>query len=301
VAVEAQASCEAKADCEVSAECTGGELSVVCEGQCSGGCSGSCSGGCAVKVDAECSGVCKGQCELEAAASCSGTCNGTCSGECSLQDADGNCKGECSGDCTGSCEVQGGAECTGTCHGECVVEAEAECSGKCEGSCDGECSGGCEGTATPPSCSAEGECSASADCQASASAEASASMECTPPSIAIDFNYSGAAGGEAAFLARIETFRIRMMAIVQGMFKLRALVDPDYAAELEIESPVAVIEGQIEGMMEADIGSFNVAPGLIPCVIPAFEDSITIIGDVATDTVGTVEAQLSFFAILNVG
>ena len=302
VSVDAQASCEAKAGCEVDAECSGGEVSVSCEGTCSGGCSGNCSGSCSAKVDAACSGVCKGQCELDVAASCSGTCNGTCDGNCTLQDNAGNCKGECDGNCDGSCEVEGGASCSGTCHGECAVEATATCEGTCEGSCDAECSGGCEGTATPPSCSVDADCEATADCQASASAQASASMECTPPSIAVDFDFAAGvdATAQAEFIAKMETLRVKMMGIVQGMFKLRALVDADYAASIGIESPVAVIGGQLEGFVSGGIDGFDVAPGLIPCVIPAFEDAIEIMGSVATDTVATVQGEFEIVGVLNI-
>jgi len=301
VAVDAQASCEAKAGCEVSAECSGGELSVECSGQCTGGCDAECSGSCSVEVSAVCEGTCKGSCTMEAGGGCEGTCNGSCSGTCSLQDSEGNCKGECDGTCTGSCEPpSAGMECEGECHGECAVEASGSCEGKCEGECSGSCSGGCEGTATPPSCSAEGSCEASADCQASASAEASASLECTPPSLEIDFDFDASldANAQAAFLAKMKGFKVQMVAMVQGMTKLRALVDADYAAELGIQSPVVVLQGQIEGMLDADFGDFDVPAGKIPCLIPAFEDSIDIIASVTTDTVVVVQGQLSLFAII---
>jgi hypothetical protein len=302
VAVEAQAQCEAKADCDVSAECSGGEVAVTCEGSCSGGCSGGCTGTCSVKVDAACSGTCKGTCDMTATpGACEGTCNGTCSGTCTLQDAEGNCKGECDGDCTGSCEPpSAGMTCSGTCHGSCEAEATAACEGECHGSCDAECSGGCEGTATPPSCSASGSCEASADCQASASAQASASLECTPPSIAIDFDFNAdvTADAKASFLAKMSELKVRMVAIVQGMFKLRALVDVNYAAEIGITSPVDAITAQLEVLVSADFSSFNIPVGLLPCAIPALQESITTIGSVVTDTSATVSAQLDFFAII---
>lgn len=303
VAVDAQANCEAKAGCEVDAECSAGEIAVTCEGQCSGGCSAECSGSCAVEVHGGCSGECKGTCTMEAGATCEGTCNGTCSGDCSLQDNEGNCKGECDGDCSGSCELEAQAECSGECHGECVSpSAEVECEGSCEGECSGECSGGCEGTATPPSCSVDAECEASADCQASASAEASASLECTPPSLEIDFQFSadldGDVSAQAEFLAKMEGFKVQMIAMAQGMTKLRALVDAEYAADIGIQSPVAVLEGQINVMMDAKFSDFDVPKGKIVCLIPAFQDSIEVLGSVVTDTVVVVEGQISLFAII---
>jgi hypothetical protein len=301
VAVDAQASCEAKAGCDVDVECTGGEVSVVCEGQCSGGCDATCSGSCSMEASGTCEGTCNGSCTMEAGGGCEGTCNGSCDGECSLQDNEGNCKGECSGTCTGSCEPpSAGMECEGECHGECKVEVEAECEGSCEGSCDAECSGGCEGTATPPSCSAEGSCEASADCQASASAEASASLECTPPSLEIDFKLDASldANAQASFLAKMKAFKVQMIAIVQGMVKLQALVDADYAASIGIESPVVVLTGQIEAMMDVNFKDFDVPKAKIPCLIPAFQDSVEILGSVVTDTVVVVQGQISLFAII---
>ncbi|MCK9462363.1 MAG: hypothetical protein M0R80_22285 [Proteobacteria bacterium] len=299
VAVEAQATCEAKAGCEVSAECTGGELSVQCEGSCSGGCSGTCEGSCSAKIEGGgCSGECKGSCTLEAAATCEGTCKGTCSGDCSAYAENGEgemeCNGTCEGDCTGTCELAVAAECSGSCHGECKMPAaEVECEGTCEGSCSAECSGSCEGTATPPSCSAEGECEASADCQASASAEASASVECTPPSIdiAYKFNASLDAEGQAAFVAKIGEFKARMITVVQGMFKLRALIDADYAAEIGITSPVDAIAGQVDVLLEADLGSFDIPAGRIACVFPALEASFDILAEAGGSLVATVDAQ----------
>jgi hypothetical protein len=193
-------------------------------------------------------------------------------------------------------------QCEGECHGECAVEATGSCEGKCEGSCDAECSGGCQGTATPPSCSADSYCEASADCQASASAEASASLECAPPSLEIDFQWSADlaadVSAQAEFLAKMKAFTVQMAAIAQGMAKLRALVDADYAAEIGIESPVVVLTGQIETMMDANFEDFDVPKGKIPCLIPAFEDSVVILGSVATDSATTVQAQLSLFAII---
>jgi hypothetical protein len=301
VAVEAQAACEAKAGCEIDGDCGSGELSCQCDGQCSGGCSGACEGTCSMEVHGACEGSCKGACDLSVNPGiCEGTCEGTCSGACSLQDSEGNCKGQCDGECSGSCKpLSGGMECQGDCHGECAVEGTAECEGTCEGSCDAECTGGCQGTATPPSCSAFGSCVASADCQASASAQGSASLECSPPSLDIDFDYNASvdASARTEFLAKMEAFEAQMVAIAQGTARLRALVDPNYAADLGIESPVVVIAGQIEGLINADFEDFDVAVGLIPCILPALQDSIDIIIGLATDSVVVLEGQLSLLSI----
>jgi hypothetical protein len=321
---EVDVSCSGACSGSCEGECTGGSLECKAELSATGGCEGKCSGSCEVKgPSVACEGACNGTCTVEAGASCTGECTGNCTGTCDGSTVDGvACAGECEGTCSAECNIQGAANCSGSCNGKCeytppdgncsgsckgectvVVETAAECTGeapKCTGKCEGKCSAECNGTVTPPSCSAEGECSASADCQASASAEASASMECTPPSldIAFDFQANLDAQAKAEFMADIELFRVKMMAIAQGMFKLRALVDAEYAAEIGIESPVAIIGGQLEAMVSADIGSFDVAPGLIPCVIPAFEDAISIVGSVVTDTAGTISGQIEIFAII---
>jgi hypothetical protein len=302
VAVEAQANCEASAGCDVSAECEGGEVAVGCSGQCTGECSGGCQGSCAVEVEGGgCSGECQGSCSLEAGGTCEGICKGECGGVCELQTANGTCEGKCDGECTGTCEMKVAAECSGECHGECKMpQASGSCEGKCEGSCDAQCSGGCEGEVTPPSCSAEGSCEATADCQASAKAQASASLECTPPTLDIRFELDGGLDANAAakFTAQMAELKVRMAGIVQGLFKLRALVDTEYAAELGIDPPVLAILGQFEVLLTADLDSFTIPPGRLACVLPAFEASIDIFGTAAVDLVVLFEAQYEIVGAL---
>ncbi|MDD5306053.1 MAG: hypothetical protein PHU25_01915 [Deltaproteobacteria bacterium] len=335
---EAKGGCDAKCDpgsvkvkCEGS--CSGG-----CSGGCSGKmecsvdvdvdgkCGGSCEGTCEVEgPSVACSGSCNGTCTVEAGVQCTGTCEGNCTGKCDGNDVDGvACTGKCDGQCDAKCNIQGAAKCEGSCNGkceatppegkcegsckgECKVEATADvkCKGeaKCDAECTGECSGGCEGKATPPSCSAN--CDASAKCEAQASAQASASLECTPPSLEIAFNLNASleadAKAKAEFLAKMEGFRLKMIGIIQGMAQMRALVDANYAAELGIECPLVAITGQVKALVKADLGSYDIPAGLLPCVIPAFEDAVTILGSVASDTKTTVEGQLSLFAVLKVG
>ncbi len=309
VSASASAQCEAKAGCDVdvSASCDPGELSFVCEGQCTGGCSGTCSGECSAKLEAgvECTGTCKGACDLSVeGGGCEGTCSGTCDGTCSLENAEGECEGECEGTCTGSCEMpSAGGSCSGECKGECVVELEAgaECSGTCEGSCEGECTGGCEGSFDPPSCNAEASasCEASADCSAQAEAQASASLKCTPPSIDIVFEGSLDPSAKAELLAKLEAFKVEMIGVVQGMFQLRGLIEGN--AELDIEPPVITIGYAIEDFIEVVAsGEFEVeAVGLLPCVVPAFEESADVLVNLVGDMEATVSGQLELFTLLN--
>lgn len=310
VAVEAQASCEAQAGCDV--EASPGEVSVECEGQCSGGCSGECSGEVACDASASggisCEASCEGTCALEVAASCEGTCEGTCTVNGEVQGTEGNFSGECGGECEGSCEMSAGGECSGTCQGSCVGEpamvmASCESDVECRGSCEGECSGSCEGTATPPSASAE--CDASADCQASASAQGSANFECSPPSLEFAFQLAGGldANAQAQFRARINALRVRGAAILQGFAQLRGVIDGDVNGdgEAEITPPLVAIRGQLEGIVEGGASGdlfADIPPGRINCVIPAFQESVEILGSVASNAGGTISAQAEFSASL---
>jgi len=306
VSASASAQCEAKAGCDVdvSASCDPGELSFVCEGQCSGGCSGTCSGECSVKVDGECSGTCSGACDFSASPGvCEGKCEGGCSGTCEITDSQGNCQGECVGNCEGTCKLpEAGGSCTGECKGECKIEAEAECSGECSGGCEGECSGGCEGKFDPPSCdaSASASCEASAVCKAQAEAQASASLKCTPPSIniSVEFNAGLDASAKAEVLAKLEGFKVEMIGIVKGMFELTGLIKGN--AELDIEPPVVTIGYAIEGFIETvAAGEFKIAVGLLPCVVPAFQEAGKILVSLKGDMEGTISGQLELFALLN--
>jgi hypothetical protein len=304
VSASASAQCEAKAGCDVdvSASCDPGELSFVCEGQCSGGCTGVCEGECTAKVDAECSGTCKGSCDLSVeGGGCEGTCKGDCEGTCSLTNTEGECEGECDGTCTGSCKLpEAGASCTGTCKGECKVAVEAECEGTCEGSCNAECSGGCEGKFDPPSCNAsvDAECKAEANCSAQAEAQASASLKCTPPSLSIKFEGDLNASAHAEVLAKIEGFKIEMIGMIKGMFELKGLLYGN--AELDIEPPVVTIGVAIQDFIElVGSGDFEIeAVGLLPCVVPAFDESADVLINLVGDLEATVSGQLEIFALL---
>lgn len=314
VSVDAQASCEANAGCECEVDVDPGELSVACEGTCSGSCSGSCEGevSCQVSGGIDCSGfTCEGTCDLSVmgGASCDGTCNGTCNGECSLQNSDGSCAGECDGMCEGSCELRAGGsgECGGTCHGECKGELpEGMCEGevKCEGSCSGECGGSCEGNFEPPSASAECECEASADCNAQASAQAEASIECTPPSFDLVIELNAAlqadASARAEFLAKLDVLKVRGAAILQGAAQIRALIDGDVNGDGELEfdpPPLANLTAEVQAVAEAGLsGDFDIPPGRIDCVIPAFQEALSALGDIGATGSATLSVHLDFFA-----
>jgi hypothetical protein len=307
VAIEAQASCEASAECDVQVD--PGQVSVECSGSCSGGCSGECSGelSCAVTTPTlNCEGMCEGSCELSAAASCDGTCRGTCSGTCSATDSSGQCAGACDGDCMGTCEFAAEATCAGTCHGTCKVDqGSAQCTAEasCSGSCSGECSGECKGEFKPPSASAD--CEASAECEAQASAQANASVECTPPSLELDFAFNAGldAAAQASFLARIGELKTRGVAILQGAANLEVLLTGQVNGEVVFEvSPVVQLTTSIEGLISAGFsGEIDIPAGRLPCVLPAFQDSLEALGEVTTGFTGTIAAQADFAAFITTG
>ena len=312
VAVEAQASCEASAECEV--EVDPGMASV----QCMGSCEGSCEGEVGCSADATiicnppegsvgCDIGCSGTCELSAAAACEGTCRGTCSGECSLVNAEGECEGQCDGMCEGSCEASAGGECNGTCHGTCEAsvtppgceaDVDIQCGGG--GSCMGSCSGGCAGEFEPPSASAD--CEASAECNAQASAQAEANVECTPPSLEFAFELDASldASARAEFLGRMELLRVHLAGAVGAAAQAQALFTGEVDGEVLFEvSPVARILGELQGFASADaIADFDIPAGRLPCVIPAFEEAITVMGDTGANLQFTAEASVDLFAFV---
>lgn len=304
VAVQAQASCEAQAGCDVDVD--PGMVAVECEGTCRGECSGSCSGelACAVRTPTvACEGACEGSCQLEARAACSGTCRGECDGSCSATNANGECAGRCDGECSGVCELEGRAECQGTCQGTCYVDpGSAQCAAEaeCAGTCDAECSGACEGDFEPPRASAN--CEASADCQAQARAQAQANVECTPPRLAVDFALAADLDAEAraAFVARMSELQVRAVAILQGAARLQALVTGEVNGEVVFSpAPLAGIQGQLEGIIDAGIeGEFEIAPGRIACVIPAFRTAVSALVRASEDVQVTLAASAEFSAVL---
>ncbi len=307
VAFEAQAKCEASAGC--TAEVEPGELSVACEGQCSGGCEGTCEGEFSCEIEAPsitCEGQCEGSCTFQAAAECNGTCHGECDGTCSATDANGQCNGTCDGECEGTCELAAAAECNGSCSGKCLVDqGNAACTAEasCRGTCSAGCTGSCEGNFTPPS--AHVDCEAEAECQASAKAEANASLECTPPQLTVSYAFEGNinAAAQAQFIARLSELKLRGAAIIQGAAKYEALLTGEVENEVVFNpSPVAQLRTSIQGLASANvIANFDIAPGKLPCVLPAFQEAGRIVAALGTDTTTTLAAQAEFVGAFAAG
>ena len=118
----------------------------------------------------------------------------------------------------GSCE----ARCEGTCE---YVAPEAGCEAdatmRCEANAGAsvQCDAGCEGTVEPPAVSAE--------CEASVDAKASASVECTPPTLAFEFEFIGGleASAQADFRAWLQGFRVHFGAILAARAKAEIIAD----------------------------------------------------------------------------
>lgn len=304
VAVQAQASCEAQAGCDVDVD--PGMLAVQCEGTCRGECSGECAGelSCAVQTPtAACEGACEGSCELEGSAGCDGTCRGECDGTCSATNANGECAGMCEGECRGVCELAARGQCQGTCQGTCYVDpGSAQCTteAECAGTCDAQCSGSCEGDFEPPHASAR--CDASADCEAQARAQAQANVQCDPPRLTVGFTLAAEldADARAAFVARMRTLEIRLVAIVQGTTRLRALVTGEVNGEVVFQpAPLVSLQQQLEGILEAGLeGRFELAPGRVACVLPAFRAALRGLVEAGEDVQVTLAASAELSAVL---
>jgi hypothetical protein len=155
---------------------------------------------------------------------------------------------------------------------------------------------------TPPSCSADGSCDATADCQAAAEAQGSASLECTPPTLTFRYDFQADVDGEAraAFVAKMAALKVHMLGIVQGLFKMRALFEPGYSAELGIDPPLVLITGQIHALVDAGVGSFDIAPGRIDCLLAALEDAAELLAELAVGLGDTFAAQLEIVLVLDV-
>ncbi len=266
--VEVMAS--ATAECDVEAD--PGEVSFACEGSCEveagvmADCGAEAELHCTVSAPSvECSGMCQGTCSADGGVQCNGTCKGGCEagsdgpGECSVVNADGTCNGTCNGTCTGSCELEVAAECAGSCEGSCdVVEPSGMCDASAQARCEAQaggsvqCEAGCEGKAEPPEVSAE--------CEASVEAKASASVVCTPPTVAIDWEWSGefasSVESQAQFRAWINQIRVHYSAILAARAQADLLLEAgeglitaaggavtDAAADLEGNASLRVVFG----------------------------------------------------------
>ncbi len=336
-AYDAQAQCEAKLGCEtglnpdetLSVECDGlclGSCNAECSGEMKcqvsmsvdGSCKGSCEGVCSVSApDMACEGMCRGGCVVEGSGSCEGTCKGECSGECSATNTQGDCEGECNGKCQGTCSIEVKGPCSGECQGTCefmapdnqcegdckgdctiIVETAAECESGvlCQGQCSGKCTDGCMGEARPPSQSLD--CDASADCNAQASARASAGLDCSSPSLDIGFSFSAAldADARAEFTAKMDLFKTKMTSILEGYAELKGLAMGN--AELGIEPPVVTLSSEIQGLLVGGVSDFNIPGCRMPCVIPAFEESVTLLAKTGVDSKVVIEGQVTLASII---
>lgn len=294
----------AAAECDASVD--PGEVSFACEGSCE--VEAGVEVDCGVEAELHCTvtapsvacdGMCTGSCYADAGVSCAGTCRGGCSTECEVQNADGSCNGRCEGTCTGSCELEVAAECGGSCEGSCdYVEPSGQCEGgaqaRCEAQAGGsvECEAGCEGSAQPPSVSAE--------CEASVEAKASASVQCTPPSVAITWNWSAEFQGdtEAAIAARAEFrgwitgFRGHYSAILAARAQGDLLLDA--GASLAAAATGAVTDVAADFSAGADVSAIIGAR----CALEQLAPAVAAIEGSASSLGGSVSAAAEITAAL---
>ncbi len=298
--LQASARCDAKIDPGMaSVECNGGcvidaEAKASCEGEvkCTGkapsfACSGSCEGSCELNAGAKCEGTCSGACELDGTVACDGECQGTeeggnCTGECKL-----NAGAKCQGECKGSCELSGSATCDGQCKGTCTYEpGSASCDGEltCEASASAmvECKGECKGEVVPPSVEAE--------CEASVKAEANFEAECSPPSLAVDYQLNAEWSAEADADAKLE-FEAQLQGFVKAFGKLQAKgaklrLVADAGGEL-IGAADGAVKGVVEGLEGS--GSLRVKMGAV-CAIAALGDTKTLLSNAGSSVSASAEA-----------
>jgi hypothetical protein len=301
-AVDANVAVEASARCE--GEVMPPKAMVACEGSCEVEASATVK--CDAMADLKCTatapsimcmGECKGSCELSgsAAADCSGTCNGTCMGTCSAMNAMGQCAGSCDGMCMGSCSVQLEAEakCEGMCTGECTVtNPSAGCEGGIRAECEAKgdamvmCEGRCDGSVEPPS--------AKVECQASAKAEASMQVECSPPRVALhyEFKASASATAKAEMEAGIRSLEARLPALLASMRKAEFVVDA--GADLGASASAAIKEAT--GAFKAD-GNLRLQFGAL-CAVREAGTVAKVITDSGAQLTASAKAATSVTALL---
>jgi len=308
----AEVSAEGKCDAEAKLQCEVSGPKLECKGECSGSCDVE------LTAAAACEGSCTGSCMLEVAASCEGTCEGMCDGTCEGDtDMGAGCNGKCNGMCQGSCELAAGGSCSGMCQGSCKVGgmAAVNCMGKCEGSCKAEapeagctggakascefmadamveCKGSCDGEFEPP----KADCDASASCEASAKADAKFSAKCTPPSVDVTYEFTGAVDADvkAQFEFAISELKVRLPRLFASLKKSEIVLE----AGLDLgDKGAAAVEGTIDGLASGDI-DLGVAFKLGKCVPAQLKASAAVIKSAGAGLEAQVSGAVSVTAAL---
>ncbi|MFO8072355.1 MAG: hypothetical protein R6V85_10825 [Polyangia bacterium] len=303
---------------EIAGSCTGlcaGDCGASCDGDCyrsveSGdalGCLLDCVGSCAGMVAGLCPGRCVGLCEGTCSAhdsdgDCNGRCRGDCTGVCEL-----GTPFSCPGTCAGLCRIphQYGEPCP-ICRGDCT-----------DGSCGGSCRGqfrpaGCD---MPTRCEGVYECQEASRWLAWAYLRCDPGR--ARVAVEMGAQYTGdraRAVGTARLLERIATDTLSGHAwaslLVDGIDVTGELASPggieeDLAAGAQerpelagleyLNDPVTLCElgvdaerrqlplsglkahlGHLAGGVDA--GDFTIPAGAMPCVQPALEDAVELLG-----------------------
>src|SRR5690606_2299589 len=108
---------------------------------------------------------------------------------------------------------------------------------------------------------------------------------------------------QAEFVAQMNVFRVRAMAILQGAARLEALITGEVDGRVVFEtSPLANVQAQVTGLVDAGVsGDIEIAPGRIACVIPAFEAAGQTLVKVGTDAQATLSGWAEFVSAIKGG
>jgi hypothetical protein len=130
-------------------------------------------------------------------------------------------------------------------------------------------------------------------------------MVCTPPAIEVGFEFTGDASAQASFAAKLGALKANGAIMIESFTKYQALIDGRVNGEVAFETPPleavtaslqTVISAGVEGDLIADL-----PVGRLPCVIPAMTESVTMLGDIASEATATLEAQAKFVAAFSGG
>ncbi len=311
---------------EIGGACTGlcaGDCGASCDGDCyrsvesgdASGCLLDCAGSCSGMVAGFCPGRCVGLCDGECSAhdsdgDCNGRCRGGCTGVCEL-----GTPFSCAGTCTGLCRIphQYGEPCP-ICRGDCT-------DGSCAGSCRGQLRpSGCD---MPTRCDGVYECQEASRWLAWAYLRCDPGR--VRVAVELGAQYAGdraRAVGTARLLERIVADTLSSHAwaslLVDGIDVTGELASPEAIEEdlaagaqerpelvgLEyLNDPVTLCELGVDAerrqlplsglkahlgylASRVDAGDFTIPAGAMPCVQPAIEDAVELLGELVPTSGG---------------
>jgi hypothetical protein len=95
---------------------------------------------------------------------------------------------------------------------------------------------------------------------------------------------------------------VHLAGALQAAAQARALVDGEVNGEVVFDpSPVARLTGSLQGFVDGGVDGFaelDIPVGRINCVIPAFAEAISALGDAGGDLSFTAQASVELFAFV---